>query len=309
MECTNKIIEDDTYDFFDNVIKYIETADKLQSDTTTLDRQDNCTTFSYQYTSSKFDIGKNVCELFVKLYKLLPNVNNKGNSDYKKEWHFLNYWLNFNISKNKLNAITCAKKFSEGLNNHCMYTLGFDFPPGSIYNIKEEDLEKMNLLYGLYENYRKINDILSKSQHEKLNSLLELSSKCCRDYLYANYLCNDKENKFCTELKNFKTTYEKLYNQLGGKSPEYSNNFIQLTQCDNNTVSTALIGTTVGLVPLLVGLYKFTPLRQLINSNKGKLTQEYRNNDDEMRNIMLMDQGSEQINSQQGTYNIKYHSV
>ncbi|KMZ96105.1 hypothetical protein PVNG_04494 [Plasmodium vivax North Korean] len=183
------------------------------------------------------------------------------------------------------------------------------FPPPFIYNIREEDLKKINLLYGLYENYKKLDKILNPNQQDNPELLLELSSKCCRDYAEANYLCNGEDNKFCKKLQGFKIKYQGLYGKLNGKSSEYSNKFIKLSQCGNNSMSTALIGTTVGLVPLMVGLYKFTPLRQFINSKKGKLTQEYRNNDDQIRNIMLMDHGSEQKSSQQETYNIKYHSV
>ncbi|KMZ89661.1 hypothetical protein PVMG_06242 [Plasmodium vivax Mauritania I] len=216
------------------------------------------------YTSNHIQAGKHICELFVKLYKLLINVNNASYDQYKKEWHFLNYWLNFNISKNKLNAITCAKKFSEGLNNHCMHTLGFDFPPGSIYNIKEEDLEKMSLLYGLYENYRKLNNILNSIEQHSPNLLLEPSTKCCSDYIKADYFCKGENSKFCTQLGKFKKMYEELYTKLNGKSDEYSNNFIKLTQCDNNIMSTALIGTTVGLIPLMVGLYKVKQLNAIL---------------------------------------------
>ncbi|SCA83394.1 Plasmodium vivax Vir protein, putative [Plasmodium vivax] len=308
MRCDTKI-DHESYDFFDNVIKYIETADKLQSDTTTLDREDNCTTFSYSYTSSNFDTGKKVCELFVKLYKSLTNVKDESHDDYKNDWYFLNYWLNFSINKSELNEAICAKNFSEGLGHHCFHTLTFNFPPSFMHNIREEELKKMNLLYGLYENYKKLDNILSKGHEDNPDLLLQSSSKCCTDYIKANYLCNGENNEFCTQLGKFKSKYVGLYSKLEGKSDEYSNNFIKLTQCDNNVISTALIGTTVGLVPLLVGLYKFTPLRQLMNFKKGKLTQEYRNNEDEMRNIMLMDQGSEYISSQQGTYNIKYHSA
>ncbi|KMZ96042.1 hypothetical protein PVNG_05980 [Plasmodium vivax North Korean] len=257
MDCTEKLINYDTYDFFDKAINYIESSNKLESNTTELDAQDNCTTFSNAYTSSNFDTGKKVCELFLKLYNSLSNVENNIHDDYKKEWHFLNYWLNINISKRKLNKTTCATKLFEGLSNHCMHTLRFVSPPSfSIYNIREEDLKKMNLLYGLYENYRKLNDILSGSQHDKAGLLLGPSAKCCSDYAEANYLCNDENNKFCAQLKKFKTKYDGLYNTQIAINPEYTNNFKKLSECNNNTVSTAVIGTTVGLVPLLVGLYK-----------------------------------------------------
>ncbi|EDL42668.1 variable surface protein Vir30, putative [Plasmodium vivax] len=290
-------------------INYIESSNKLESNTTELDAQDNCTTFSNAYTSSNFDTGKKVCELFIKLYNSLSNVENGNKPDDTKDWHFLNYWLNINISKRKLNKSTCATKFSDGLSHHCTYTFSYEFPPEFIYNIREEELIKMNLLYSLYENYKKLDNILNGQKPVNAGSLLGPSAKCCSDYAEANYLCNDKNNEFCTQLKKFKEKYDGLYNtEIEGK-PEYTNNFIKLSQCDNNTMSKALIGTTVGLVPLLVGLYKFTPLRQLMNFKKGKLAEQYRNNDDEMRDIMLMDQGSEHISSQQGRYNIKYHSV
>ncbi|VVA00161.1 PIR protein [Plasmodium vivax] len=293
MDCTDKIINYETYDFFENAINYIDISDNLESSSIQLDKGDDCTSFSSEYTSSNLKIGENVCKLFIKLYKSLNNVTNRSHGDYKKEWHFLNYWLNINISKSKLNETTCATEFFDGLSHHCWHTLGIDFPPpSSIYNITEENLKKMSLLYGLYENYRILNNILITSPQDKPGLLLEPSTKCCSDYAEANYLCNGKGDKFCEELQKFKSTYQDLYDTEIGKHPEYMNNFKKLSECKkNNVMSTALIGTTVGLVPLLMGLYK------------------YGNNDDKIRNTMLMDQEIEHISSQQGTYNIKYHSV
>ncbi|KMZ96406.1 hypothetical protein PVNG_05868 [Plasmodium vivax North Korean] len=256
MGCTTEI-NYDTYNFFDNIINYIESSDNLAVNNTQLHAQDNCITFSNSYTKSNLDIGKNICELFIKLYISLTDVKNKGQPNYEKDWHFLNYWLNINISKSELNEAICPRKFSDGLGHHCWYTLTFGFPPDFMYNIREEDLNKMNLLYGLYENYKKLDNILNDSQENNQDLLLEHSNKCCSYYVKANYLCNDENNKFCSELENFKTKYVGLYSKLEGKSLEYSKNFIKLTQCkDTNVISTALMGTTVGLVPLLVGLYK-----------------------------------------------------
>ncbi|SCA83793.1 VIR protein [Plasmodium vivax] len=309
MPCSSSIGVDN-YDFFDNIITYLEKEGGVKVDGSELNKLDDCDSFSNIYTPDNMEAGKYICKLFIKLYTSLNNVKNERHEDYKKEWHFLNYWLNNNLSKTKLNKTTCATEFTEGFSNHCAHTfLNFDFPPDLIYNIREEDLNKMNLLYGLYEDYRKLNNILTTIPQGKPDLLLEPSTKCCSDYIKANYFCKGENSKFCTQLGKFKKMYEDLYPKLDGKSDEYTNSFKRLTQCDNNTMSTALVGTTVGLVPLLVGLYKFTPLRQLINSNKGKLTQEYRNNDDEMRNIMLMGHESENTSSPQGIYNIKYHSV
>ncbi|KMZ88501.1 hypothetical protein PVBG_06162 [Plasmodium vivax Brazil I] len=258
MDCTDKIINYETYDFFENVINYIDISDNLESSSIKLDKGDDCTSFSSEYTSSNLKIGENVCKLFIKLYKSLNNVTNRSHVNYKKEWHFLNYWLNINISKNKLNGTICATEFFDGLDHHCMQTLGLVSPPStSIYNIREEDLKKMNLLYSLYENYKKLDNILNGQKPVNAGSLLGPSAQCCSDYAEANYLCNDENNKFCAQLKKFKTKYDGLYNTQIAINPEYTNNFKNLSECKKtNVMSTALIGTTVGLVPLLVGLYK-----------------------------------------------------
>ncbi|KNA01730.1 hypothetical protein PVNG_06211 [Plasmodium vivax North Korean] len=265
--------------------------------------------------SSSFEnelIATSVCEEIVKLYKSLYKFKGKSkcSDDYKNDCEFFNYWVNFQISKSRLNESVCIDPIYNAIESQFTgtdhYAVDLDF----IYDIKKDELDKMNILYRLYKIYTDINGILENADDMVKKKLSSLSTACCTDYLVANYMCNGdndhniNHSQFCTQLKKFKEKYEELYKRADAHGPEYSKNFIKLTQCDNNTVSTALIGTTVGLVPLL-----FTPLRQLINSKNGKFTQEHRNNDDEIRNIMLMDQGSEHISSQQGTYNIKYHSV
>ncbi|KMZ89821.1 hypothetical protein PVMG_05986 [Plasmodium vivax Mauritania I] len=159
-------------------------------------------------------------------------------------------------------------------------------------------------------NYDKSSEFLNYWLNFKLKENLKSGDDTFCQIYNAYYMCNvgnnnNNHSQFCTQLGKFKTKYESLYDTEIGRNPEYMNYFKKLSECKNtNVTSTALIGTTVGLIPLM-----FTPLRQLINSKNGKLTQEYRNNDDEMRNIMLMDEQSEQTSSPQGIYNIKYHSV
>ncbi|KMZ88790.1 hypothetical protein PVBG_05702 [Plasmodium vivax Brazil I] len=287
------------YVFFDDIDNYTNYEEKIKSNTTNVKITECCTSFMKGgQTLKNTEKSKDICVNFLKLYEILPNVKENN----AKDWGFLNYWLNFELDK--VNKNICVKNFYDDMESHCDREINVLVTDDRVYNVKKDDLNKMNLLYGLYENYKKLDNILSTNQQGKSDLLSEYSNKFCSYYVEANYLCNYEDNKFCTHLQNFKTKYEGLYDTVDGKDPEYSKNFIKLTQCHNNTMSTALIGTTVGLIPLM-----FTPLRQLINSNKGKLTQEYRNNDDERRNIMLMDQGSEHISSQQGTYNIKYHSV
>ncbi|KMZ99009.1 hypothetical protein PVNG_03848 [Plasmodium vivax North Korean] len=298
-----------------NIKNYIEKADNAQQNHTITDIASKCKGF-YTTMRSSFENGQiaiSVCEELIKLYKSLDKIKGKSQcpKDSKNDCNFFNYWVNFKISKSRLNESVCIDHINNAIESQFTgtdhYAVDLDF----IYDIKKDELDKMNILYRLYKIYTDLDSIVDNADDMVKNKLSSLSTACCTDYLVANYMCNGgngdniNPSQFCMQLQKFKIKYEGLYSKLNGKSLEYSNNFIKLSECKNtNVISTALIGTTVGLVPLL-----FTPLRQFINSNKGKLTQDYRNNDDEMRNIMLMDQGSEHISSQQGTYNIKYHSV
>ncbi|KMZ95000.1 hypothetical protein PVMG_05761 [Plasmodium vivax Mauritania I] len=239
------------YEFFEDIDNYINYEEKIQG-TATQDITECCTSLMRGgVTLRNSEIGKNICENFLKLYKKLPN----GNEYKEKNWGFLNYWLNFELGK--VNKNICVKNFYDDMESQCHGNFQGLVTDDRMYNVKKDDLIKMNLLYGLYENYKKLDNILSTNQQGKSDLLSEYSNKFCSYYVEANYLCNYEDNKFCEQLQSFKTKYEGLYSKLNGKSPEYSNNFIKLSECKNtNVISTALIGTTVGLVPLLVGIYK-----------------------------------------------------
>ncbi|SCA59583.1 VIR protein [Plasmodium vivax] len=316
----NPTIRDDSYAFFEDIKNYIEKADNAQQNHTITDIASKCKGF-YTTMRSSFEnelIATSVCEEIVKLYESLDKIKGKSEcpESYKDDCNFFNYWVNFKISKSRLNESVCIDHINNAIESQFTGTDHYAVVLDFIYDIKKDELDKMNILYRLYKIYTDLDSIVDNADDMVKNKLSSLSTACCTDYLVANYMCNGgngdniNPSQFCMQLQKFKTKYIGLYERVDRNGPEYSKNLIKLSECKNtNVMSTALIGTTVGLVPLLVGLYKFTPLRQLINSNKGKLTQEYRNNDDEMRNIMLMDQKSEQISSQQGRYNIKYHSL
>ncbi|GAB69840.1 hypothetical protein PCYB_005890 [Plasmodium cynomolgi strain B] len=212
------------------------------------------------------------------------------------------------------NESLCIKNIYDNIGDHFQHTNFYKKIFNLIYDINKDDLDKMNKLYSLYENYSKLNTIIDSNQDLDKQQLLTLSTACCTDYIKASYICNGgnnkNNNKFCEKLKAFKSKYEELYNKVDTNGFEISANFKKLTQCGNtNIVSTALVGTAVGLIPLLGVLYKFTPLGQYFNYKKRKLSQLCRNNNEEMDNIKLMDQESEHISYQQGGFNIKYHSV
>ncbi|KNA01603.1 hypothetical protein PVNG_05968 [Plasmodium vivax North Korean] len=263
------------------------------------------------HTKSNTTMGKNICEYFIKLCKLLPRVKNnkKYDPNYGKDWHFLSYWLNVKLEESKLNAIICPYDFYDGIEDHCMNTLSlYISSPILIYNINEEDLSRMKVLYILHENYNKLHSILNNETASEPHLLLPPSSKCSMNYKSANNMCNSKYKKFCEKLKKFKTEYDKLFKIAESKGDDFAKNFIKLTDKENsNIISSTVIGSAVGLIPLFGILYKFTPIGQIFNSHKSKLSKGHSNSIDEIRRTSFLNYENEQLNLNQEKYNIEYH--
>ncbi|VUZ93222.1 PIR protein [Plasmodium vivax] len=170
--------------------EYIKHSNESESDNSQLDTGDDCNSFSEMYANGNNTVWKNICEQFIKLCKQLPRVknNNEFDPNFIKDWNFLSYWLNIKLRENQLNGITCPNSFYSGMENHCFYTL-FPFlnSPNLIYNINEEHLSRMELLYILHENYSKLNTILNINTSAEPKTLLEPSSECSNYYESARY--------------------------------------------------------------------------------------------------------------------------
>ncbi|SCA83564.1 Plasmodium vivax Vir protein, putative [Plasmodium vivax] len=311
MACSTRI-ENDSYDFFDNIDKYIRHSDDAMNDESLIDSSDDCNSFSIQNTKKNTVIGKKICEEFIKLFNLLPNVKiqNKDDPKYRNDWNFLSYWLNSKLNKSVLNGTICPNDFYEGMEHQCFKTLSFTYSSNLIHMINNDDLDKMNKLYNLYVKYSKLYNVLSTKSKEELEESLDRSDDCFQDYINARYLCLDNNTKYCVKLKKFRTSYENLFTIAKQKGYDFSKNFKHLPEnVYNNIMSTALLGTSIGLVPLFGILYKFTPIGQLFNPKSRTLTKEYSNNGMEKKNNPLMGYENEQLNLEQERYNIKYHSV
>ncbi|CAI7721810.1 PIR protein [Plasmodium vivax] len=310
MGCSTTI-KNDSYDFFDNIDKYIKYSDDLVSDGNKLDPADDCDSFSTEYTKDNTDIGKKICEQFIKLCNKLPYLKNSNINDqsYRNDWNFLSYWLNIKLRENELNRTICPNDFYDGMESHCMNTLSrFVSSTNLIYHINEDDLNRMKALYILHNNYSKLDTILNNSTSPKPELLLEPSDICSYTYSSAKYMCDDKYKEYCKQLDKFKTKYEKLFITAKSKGKEFANNFKKITDYDNsNIISTTIIGSAVGLIPLLGILYKFTPMGQMFNSKKWNLSINHDNNIDEIRKTSLIDYENEQLNLKQEKYNIEYH--
>ncbi|EDL42664.1 variable surface protein Vir30, putative [Plasmodium vivax] len=302
------------YKFFKDIDKYIAKAKDVESIDISDGLPSACTSFSRNW-ESKLKINgtaENICVKCIKLYDSLDYINKTLPTDtnYKKDCEFLNVWLNLKLYNNVINETDCVSMFYDELEAHCAGDCLGSLSDFQMYNIKNDDLDKMKILYNLHYKRSEIRDLIDTASNKDAKLLLEPSTLCFNEYRIAASKCNNKDSKFCKLLENFKNEYEKLYPVVETKSPEFLKNFKRLSGDENNKIiSTAVTGSIVGLIPLVGILYKYTPMGQLLKPNKGKVMDGQIYNGKDMRNISLMDQENEPSTFQQGTYNIKYQSA
>ncbi|SCA83697.1 VIR protein [Plasmodium vivax] len=316
MSCSEKI-EDHSYDFFDNINDYMKDGNSVEDTVISAQASTGCVSFANFLAKrlGSFENAKNICELFTKLYNYLPSLkeNRTGDMNYKKDWALLNYLLNVKLNGYKIKGNICVSHFDNYIESYCSDMFGYGgYKLDYLYDIKEDELNKMNILFSLYENYSKLNAI-KNTNPEQNKEVSTLSTACCADYIKVSYLCNGeyKKNnlKFCDKLNTFISKHDALYTEVVARDPKYSDYFIKLEECPNNKIiTTAVTGTVVGLIPLLGVLYKFTPMGQMFRPKTGILN-NISNNDEEMIKMSLMEQENEPLKFQQGTYNIKYQSL
>ncbi|CAI7721742.1 PIR protein [Plasmodium vivax] len=306
------------YLFFDDIDNYVSKVQNAEITDAEPKENAGCNSF-YETWGSKFknrESAKSICGQFLKLTDSLSSVKKPSQEEhhYKKDYAFLNYWVNFHLSKSIISESNCVNYIYNALESSLYDDLKFRIPTGTIYDLDKDELNKMNILYNLYENYVKLNAIDYNNPEVDKQKLLTHSTACCTDYVKASYICSgDNKNnnrKFCEIVTDFESKYEKLYNPVAQKGSDYSKNFIRLSECGNNKIiSTAITGSIIGLIPLFGVLYKFTPMGQVIRSKMGILNNDISNTEEEMTKISLMDHENEQLRFQKATYNIKYQSL
>ncbi|KMZ96367.1 hypothetical protein PVNG_06327 [Plasmodium vivax North Korean] len=256
--------------------------------------------------------AKNICDYTTKLYKYLPNLKTRQIDDtiYKQSSTFLNYWLNYKLRKSNISANTCVKACFNVIERQCQETFPSHIPVHFIYDIKEDELERMVILFSLYMKYSKLSGILNNTLPMDTGSLHSNSKECNTEYKKAKAMCNIEYSKFCEQLNNFKLKYKELYAIVDSKEENISKNFKRLKENENYvTILSPILATILGITLFFVLFYKFTPIGKLFKPKKKNLTKMHGNEGNRISDISLIDNYSEQMNVQHGRYNIKYHST
>ncbi|KNA02250.1 hypothetical protein PVNG_04481 [Plasmodium vivax North Korean] len=253
------------YDFFENIDRYIENGKSI-ADIIEMDKSPKyCDSFTEKWgnISGSKEIAKKFCIHFISLYKYLSEGKNnyRDNANYKNDFGFLNYWVNWKIQKGEFKEDTSVSDFRGYMDSHVLHYFHYDLSKDLIYDIDKEDLNNMNRLFNLYEKYTKLNDIINDELGIDKQSLLSVTTECCTDYIKASNICNPDNNninsRFCEKLTAFQSKYGKLYDEVARKEPHFSDNFIRLSECGNTKImSNKFLGSMVGIIPLFGILYK-----------------------------------------------------
>ncbi|VVA00302.1 PIR protein [Plasmodium vivax] len=271
---------------------------------------DDCDKYSKIHHYGNVEKAKRLCNNFARLNKFLV-TNNKSDVNH---CNFLNYWFNSEFSQTCYSENNCIRDVYNGMDTYLQDNDEYTTLNCELCKINNDKLNKMNKLFNLHKNYSKLNTIISSKSEQDKKEILTLSTQCCAHYSDVSYLCNgDNENKnpeFCKKLNDFKSKYDELNKKVDKPGPDFYDYFIKLSECPNNKIiTTAVTGSIIGLIPLFGVLYKFTPMGQVFRSKIGIMNNDINNTDEDMTNISLMGQDSDNISSRQGTYNIKYQSL
>ncbi|KMZ76928.1 hypothetical protein PVIIG_06302 [Plasmodium vivax India VII] len=249
------------YEFFQNIEDYIK---KAKSAAVYSKDESECNSFVVSSGSYFKDTitAKGVCNEFIKLYVSLSDLRSYKNDNvkYVKCSKFFNYWVNFKLKESMKNEYYTFSHVFNAIESHITLSDFYDVNLDFVYDIKQDDLSKMNILYSLYEKYTDLYTILNDMSNVDKVSTLSYSNECYNIYNNAISMCKGEKNKFVEELERYKKKYETLYELVEKRRSDYYTSFVRLTNDNNNIVTTSVLGTTVALIPLFGLLYKVLEL-------------------------------------------------
>ncbi|SBS90716.1 PIR Superfamily Protein [Plasmodium ovale curtisi] len=216
-----------------------------------------------------------ILEDFSKLKKYLIHYKSGWNqSNYIRSCTYINFWLNNELRKNELNEINFAsyKKFIN-LDQElfekpmCVY---------DIYYLNDDRFKKTQELYDLYDQYhgylsfkKNQNDVAcvyAKSCAEKYNDMISKYTY----YDSGNLLSELESTKELIE-KNVMLTIQDCKNDIPSLKPLPPK--VNLSLSLSSLVPIPFLAAIVGILPILLLVYKFTPLgSQLHNLIKNNTT-------------------------------------
>ncbi|KMZ88865.1 hypothetical protein PVBG_06261 [Plasmodium vivax Brazil I] len=179
-------------------------------------------------TFSENSSAQDICKEFTLLHESISEhsaiVNPKDKKFSPGDCDFLNYWLNDKLRKNVKDGDKIDVKgfYNEIRKNKESKISANEDLENYMYNIDPEILNNMELLYDLYDNDRKIlNMLLNPDESKEDNNPCSFYTQNCHEkYDEAINRCYGIYDEFYKALKDFKSSYN--YTIVQGEEDRYN---------------------------------------------------------------------------------------
>ncbi|SBT85132.1 PIR protein [Plasmodium ovale] len=270
-------------------------------------------------TSCSDDINKefpgntDIKDIFTKLKQILEYYKSLNTQNSNKHYGYINYWL-----KNQLTGYNLLNKNTTDFCNKfksCDSDVQLLNEKFSYINSKQNELfERINELYSVYDDY-----IYFTSFKSEKTVSCPFAKQCVKKYnnIVDKYASNDKSN-LLTELRNL----EQSFNQNGITSlqgckenipmlkslPEGNKSEVISSLTSSSLIPIPVIAATVGIFPLLLLLYKHTPLVSLLYNRIIAMKNKLINVAQENHELSFLDERN-QVFADNESYNLIYSSA
>ncbi|SBT55465.1 PIR Superfamily Protein [Plasmodium ovale wallikeri] len=321
---TRKIVTG-TYTFCMNSNYYEAFVNYVKDMSGDAGKKDSCDKLSTSMTFSNNLHGKDICQNFKFLFKSLSEQSarettvNGTLSD--NDCNFLNYWLNCKLRDNVKYGAINVKDFYEKMKDK---DVGFFSKQCNLYkhfyNIDNEILENMKLLYKLYDDAVKIMSIISneyyineEEKQKEQDSCSEHTKECDENYKKAMDRCLNSNVDFYNALKNFKDSYDIITEPNSNESNacKYSKfSFFPAYDpiLEKQRYTIKISSTLFSLSMALSLIYKFTPLGPFLRTKINMVKDRWMNVDKNESELLSISTDTEDHISENGEYNIGYYS-
>ncbi|SBT02474.1 PIR Superfamily Protein, partial [Plasmodium ovale curtisi] len=264
----------------------------------------------------EFSENTDIKDIFTKLKKILEYYNSLNTQNSNKYYGYINYWLKTQLTGNDpliknttdfYNMFKNCDSDVELLNKKFLYI-----------NSKQNDLfKRIKELYSVYDDYYMFISYGSSMSSKSIKCVY--AEQCVKKYnnIVDNYASNDKSN-LLYELQNLKH----LFNQNGIFSlqgcekeiptlkplPEENKSEIISSLSSSSLIPIPAIAATVGIFPLLLLLYKHTPLVSLLYNRIIGMKNKLINVSQENHELSYFDE-SNKVFADNESYNLIYSSA
>ncbi|SBT00527.1 PIR Superfamily Protein [Plasmodium ovale curtisi] len=303
-------------DFYCSYTEFTKYNDKSKSFSST--EISNYNTESCDHViSDKFKKETNIKDIFKKLKKILEHYKNHNLQNSNKYYGYINYWLKTQLTGTDLlnkNTTDFCNEFES-----CDSEIKLLNKRISDINSKPNDLfERINELYSVYDDYYIFKSFESSMSSESIKCVY--AKQCVNKYnnIVDNYASNDKSN-LLNELQNLKHLFnengifsvqdcEKEIPKLKPLPEANKSEVISSSLSSSSLVPIPVIAATVGIFPLLLLLYKHTPLVSLLYNRIIGMKNKLINVAQENHELSFLDERNQAFSDNE-SYNLIYSSA